>query len=139
MEGFLSGIMECAQSGCTNFTFATSTFRADQGDPVLVQLSFDGFCYSQLGVVQGVSGGFLNVVVDLQNLWRQRLCCRVKEGQKLVANPIRHGDAESVEVAGDAIHLGKTVVGVGCGAGNRNGAAVKAFFQDGHNIPVFRL
>ena len=68
MEGFFSGIMESAQSGCTDFCLARTTFRADQGNPMLVQLPLDGFCHRQLGVVQGVPSSFLNVVVDLQNL-----------------------------------------------------------------------
>lgn len=84
--------------------------------PFPFQLAFDRLRHGELGVIQGIARPLLDAVVDGQHLLRQRLGCRVKEGEKLIPDAVCHGDAEGVEIAGDVFHLLKAVRGPGYGS-----------------------
>ena len=128
--------MQSAQGSGADFRLAGPTFRDDEGDTFPIQLPLDRLSHSQLGVVERIARLLLNVVVDGQHLLRQRLGGRVEQGHELVPYAIRHGDAEGVQITGDAFHALKAVWLVRVSAGNGNLPAFQALLQNLHHIRV---
>lgn len=66
-----------------------------------LQLRLMGLCHRKLGVVEGIAGVILNVLVDCQHFRGQRFRCRVKERYEQLLDPLRHGNAEGIDVFRD--------------------------------------
>ena len=108
VEGFLSGIQR-AESGGADLGLAAAAFGPYDGDLVLTELSPDGLRDGELRVVERIPGGGTDVIVHRQHFIRKRLRRRIEQGLKLIADAIRHGNAEGVQILCDGADLLKAI------------------------------
>ena len=97
--------MQCAEGGRADLCFARAAFRDDERRFLAVKLPLDGLCHRELGVIEGITGPLRDKVVDGQHFIRERLAGRIKERHELIADAVRDGHAESVEIPCDIIDL----------------------------------
>ena len=75
-------------------------------------------------------------VIDGQHFIRERLAGGIKERHKLIADAVRDGHAEGVEIPCDIADLIKAVRRTGDRAGDLNETCLQSFFQYLHDILI---
>ena len=93
----------CGDGYRPDLALAGPTFRHNEPHLAPLQLALDGLCHRKLGVVEGIAGVLLNVLVDCQHFRGQRFRRRVKERYEQLLDPLRHGNAEGIEVFRDRV------------------------------------
>ena len=102
VERFASpAAFECVQRSRRRYTqlsLAAAAFRHNECHFVLTELPFDSLRHRKLGVIEGISGFFVDVIVDLQYFFRKRLRCRIELGNELAADTVRHSNAKGIQI-----------------------------------------
>ena len=121
--------------GGANLRFAAAAFRHDDAAFVFLQLALHRLGHGKLRVVERIARVLLDVVVDGQDLRRERLAGRIKERPELPADAFGYRHAEGVQITGDILHAVKAVR-VADGSGDGNGPAFQTVLHHGDDVGV---
>ena len=105
---------------------------------MLAKLPFDSLRHCKLGVIEGISGFFVDIIVDLQYFFRKRLRCRIKLGNELAADTVRHSNAKGIQIAGHAVYLRKAVCRIRDGTRNGDTLIFEPPLQNVRYVLIFR-
>ena len=75
----------------------------------MAKLPFDSLRHRKLGIIEGITGSFVDIIVDLQYFFRKRLRRRIELGNELAADTVGHSNAKGIQIAGHAAYLRKAV------------------------------
>ena len=128
--------MQCAEGGRADLRLSTTAFCDDERRFLAVKLPLDGLCHRELGVIEGITGPLRDKVIDGQHFIRERLAGGIKERHKLIADAVRDGHAEGVEIPCDIADLIKAVRRTGNRAGDLNKSCLQPFLQHLNDIPI---
>ena len=126
------------QGGRPDFRFPGTAFRHDECELIFGELLSDRFCHGQLRGVERIARVFPDVLVDGEDLRGKRLCRRIEQRLELVADALRHGDAEGVQVACDVAH-GVEAVRFSDGPRNGDCSASQPVLHHGNDVGVVLL
>ena len=105
---------------------------------MLAELPFDSLRHRKLGIIEGITGFFVDVVVDLQNFFRKRRRCRIELGNELAADTVRHSNAKGIQIAGHAVYLRKTVCRIRDSTRNGDTPIFEPLLQDVRYVSILR-
>ena len=128
--------MQRAEGGRADLRFSGPAFRDDERRLPAVELPLDRLRHRELGIVKGIAGPLRDEVIDGQHFIRERLAGGIKERHKLIADAVRDGHAEGVEIPCDIADLIKAVRRTGDRAGDLNETCLQSFFQYLHDILI---
>ena len=103
---------------------------------MLAKLPFDSLRHRKLGIIEGITGFFVDVIVDLQYFFRKRLRCRIKLGNELAADTVSHSNAKGIQIAGHAVYLYKTVCRIWDSTRNGDTPIFKPLLQNVRHVSI---
>ena len=128
--------MQCTEGGRADLRFARAAFRNDERRFLAVKLPLDRLRHRELGIVKGIAGPLHDKVIDGQHFIREQLTGGIKERHKLIADAVRNGHTEGIEIPCDIVDLVKPVRGAVYSAGDLNGSGLQSLLQYLNDIPI---
>ena len=105
---------------------------------MLAELPFDSLRHRKLGIIEGITGSFVDIIVDLQYFFRKRLRRRIELGNELAADTVSHSNAKGIQIAGYAVHLRKAVCHIWDSTRNGDTPIFEPLLQNVRYVPVLR-
>ena len=105
---------------------------------MLAKLPFDSLCHCKLGVIEGITGFFVDIIVDLQYFFRKRLRCWIELGNELAADTVSHSNAKGIQIAGRAVYLRKAICRIRDSARNDDIPIFEALLQNVRYVSILR-
>ena len=102
----------------------------------MAKLPFDSLRHRKLGIIEGITGFFVDVIVDLQDFFRKRLRRRIELGNELAADTIGHSNAKGVQIAGHAVYLRKAVCRIRDSTRNGDTPSFEALLQNVRYVSI---
>ena len=105
---------------------------------MLAKLLFDSLRHRKLGVIEGITGFFVDVIVDLQDFFRKRLRRRIELGNELAADTVSHSNAKGIQIAGHAVYLRKAVCRIWNSTRNGDTSIFEPLLQNVRYVSILR-
>ena len=105
---------------------------------MLAKLPFDSLRHCKLGIIEGITGFFVDIIVDLQYFFRKRLRRRIELGDELAADTVSHSNAKGIQIAGHAVYLRKAVCRIWNSTRNGDTSIFEPLLQNVRHVSILR-
>ena len=105
---------------------------------MLAELPFDSLRHRKLGIIEGITGSFVDIIVDLQYFFRKRLRRRIELGNELAADTVSHSNAKGIQIAGHAVYLRKAVCRIWNSTRNGDTSIFEPLLQNVRYVSILR-
>ena len=130
--------VQCSRRSRAQLGLAAAAFRHNERHFVLAKLPFDSLRHRKLGIIEGITGFFVDVIVDLQDFFRKRLRRRIELGNELAADTVGHSYAKGIQIAGHADYLCKTVCRIRDSTRNGDTPIFESLLQNVRYVSILR-